>query len=195
MIKAHEAQGYEVIFVDEVIFTSSCNHSKTWAKQKKPITIEQRQTTMTPIAVVAAISASRGVELVSQFDHSVDKYKFESCLVQLRERNPNKKICVFLDNLAVHKSKVVTDRAAKLQIPMIFNCPYFPEGNPIELVFAQSKREYKKSKLQKIVMNKKLYQKVLIKNSFSNASKEFINKCIKHSKKVMELTIDGSLVS
>lgn len=160
-----------MIYGDEVMFTSATNQSRTWAKFNTPLTIEHQKTTTRPIAVVAMISAGKGVELVEQFSDSVDKYKFEVCLDKIRERNPNRKICLFLDNLPVHKAKVVTEKAAKLQIPFIFNCPYYPEGNPIELVFSMVKREYKKSKLRCIVENKKIYHKVLINNAFKKVTK------------------------
>lgn len=150
-----------------------------------PLSIEQKQTTIAPIAVLAMISESNGIELVSIFEQSVDRFKFESSLIKLREKNQYKKICIFLDNLSVHRSKVVTEKAKELNIPLIYNCPYYPEGNPIELVFAQAKHNYKKEKLQQIVTNKKIYQKVLITNSFKKIGKEVTKRCIKHSRSHM----------
>lgn len=38
---SYETQGYQVIFADEVMFTSSTNQAKTWAPKNNPITIEQ----------------------------------------------------------------------------------------------------------------------------------------------------------
>ena len=44
----------------------------------------------------------------------------------------NMKICLFLDNASIHKHKDVEDEAVKLDIPFIFNLPYYPELNGIE---------------------------------------------------------------
>lgn len=150
---------------------------------------------MTPIAVLAMISARNGIKLVSLYDHSVDKYKFESSLNKLREKNPNQKICILLDNLSVHRSKVVVERAAKLGIPLIFNCPYYPESNPIELVFAKVKHEYKKQKLRRIVEGKKIYQKILITNAFKSVDKNTVNQCIIHARSHMERDINDSMIA
>ncbi len=41
-----------------------------------------------------------------------------------------------MDNLSVHKSKKVRDFIESNNMYQVFNAPYYPDGNPIELVFA-----------------------------------------------------------
>ena len=45
-------------------------------------------------------------------------------------------ICVYMDNLSVHRSREVRDRMDELSIPYIFSPPYSPDYNPIEMVFS-----------------------------------------------------------
>ena len=58
---------------------------------------------------------------------------------------------LFMDNLRVHKANVVKEYLAETGVRIIFNVPYFPQGNPIELVFAQVKREFKTLRTNQIV--------------------------------------------
>lgn len=56
-----------------------------------------------------------------------------------------------MDNLSVHRSKKVQEKANSIGIPLIFNAAWNPEGNPIEEIFVKVKHLYKKIKLNKIV--------------------------------------------
>ena len=78
--------GHEPIYIDEVMFTSSTNMESTWLPKYSPIMLDRKKADTKPIACIAAISARNGIELVMQFDFSVDKKKFESFLIKLREK-------------------------------------------------------------------------------------------------------------
>ena len=53
-----------------------------------------------------------------------------------------------------------------------FNAPYFPDGNPIEFVFAIVKRAFKKAKLQAIAKKKMIAHRDLIEEAFKKVKKE-----------------------
>ena len=65
--------------------------------------------------------------------------KFKQYLKELREKNPEDKIAIFLDNLSAHRSEKSKVEAAGLGFRFIFNVPYSPEYNPIEFVFSKVK--------------------------------------------------------
>ena len=52
-----------------------------------------------------------------------------------------------LDNLSAHKTKAVLKYMQEADIGAIFNVPYSPDYNSIELVFAQVKHRYKRLRL------------------------------------------------
>jgi transposase len=56
-----------------------------------------------------------------------------------------------MDNLSVHKSKVSLAEMHRLGLQPIYNVPYSPDFNPIELVFAQVKHYFKAMKTNAIV--------------------------------------------
>ena len=45
-------------------------------------------------------------------------------------------MALFMDNLIVHKTKKVKAKYKELQYEVVYNLPYSPDFNAIELVFA-----------------------------------------------------------
>ena len=56
-----------------------------------------------------------------------------------------------MDNLPAHKTIAVRNKMIELGITWIFNVPYSPEYNAIELPFSQVKKTFKELKLQCLV--------------------------------------------
>ena len=84
--------------------------------------------------------------IICNYDKSVDKVKFISFLKKLRQVNPFRKLALFCDRLAVHRSKEVKDKANELGIFMILNASYSPNFNPIEGVIGIGKRMIKQQR-------------------------------------------------
>ena len=89
--------------------------------------------------MLSAISKEKGQEHYRIYKDSVNVQKFKEYLHELRARNGNEKIALFMDNLAAHKSEKSKVEMAKLGFRCIFNVPYSPEYNPIEFVFSKVK--------------------------------------------------------
>ena len=103
------------------------------------------------IAVLAAISKENGLDHVSIFKQSVNIPKFKEFLQDLRDKYFFEDICIYMDNLAVHRSNHVKERMDEMSIPYIFSPPYSPDYNPIESVFSIFKRELKTRRLKVIL--------------------------------------------
>ena len=100
-------QGFDPIYLDEIMFTNSTILTKTGAPMCNAVEVERQKPNQMTIAVIAAISALNGVELVMQFDRSVDKFKFEAFLAALRDTLGKRKLVLVLDNLSVHRCKYI----------------------------------------------------------------------------------------
>ena len=61
---------------------------------------------------------------------------------------------------------------ARLNIEAIFNCAYFPDGNPIELIFSMTKNAFKRMKTNDILNGRNRDTVDLVKKSFENITKE-----------------------
>ena len=57
----------------------------------------------------------------------------------LRDKYIFDDICLYMDNLSVHRSKVVKERMDELGFAYIYSPAYSPEFNPIESVFSIAK--------------------------------------------------------
>lgn len=49
-------------------------------------------------------------------------------------------LLILLDNCSIHKTKTAMKRAKELNIELLFNVPYSPWFNGIELVWAMAKK-------------------------------------------------------
>ena len=55
------------------------------------------------------ISNDKGIDKIMIFEDSVNKWKFKMFARAIREAYPKDKICLYFDNLAVHRSKDVRE--------------------------------------------------------------------------------------
>ena len=78
------------------------------------------------------------------FDDSVNIEKFKFFIEELRAKYFLDHICLYMDNLSVHKSHAVRDRLDELGIGYIYSPVYSPDFNPIESVFSIAKGYIKK---------------------------------------------------
>ena len=84
-----------------------------------------------------------GNDLVMLFDYSVNKEKFKVYLDELRAKFFFDDICLYLDNLSVHRSLEIRERMDELSIAYIYSPIYSPDYNPVEYIFSIAKAEIK----------------------------------------------------
>lgn len=58
----------------------------------------------------------------------------------IRKENPERHLCIVLDNARIHHAKAVKARAEELNIHFIYLPPYSPDSNPIEFGWKDLKR-------------------------------------------------------
>ena len=72
-----------------------------------------------------------------------------------------------MDNLAVHISNTIKERMDELGIAYVYSVIYSPQFNPIEEVFAMSKKIIKDRRLKAIMNNEEIDLYDVIKDSFN----------------------------
>ena len=116
--------------------------------------------------MLAGISEDGGVDLVMQFKDSIDKAKFKIFIENLRAKYFFDDICIYMDNLSVHKSNDVRERLEELSIGVVF-CPvYSPDLNPIENIFSMAKDSIKKDRLRAIVNEEEIDLNKVVTKAF-----------------------------
>lgn len=86
-----------------------------------------------------------------------------------------------MDNLRVHHTKVVKEFCKERDIMIIFNVPYYPDGNPIETIFSKVKGLFKSMKAQEVVKGLKTPTHVLVDRAFGQVTTEHCQNVISRS--------------
>ena len=78
------------------------------------------------------------------YPQSIKANQFVQFLEIIRSKSRNDtRLNILLDNCSIHKTKAVTDAATRLNINLIYNVPYKPEYNSIELLWAIAKQKFR----------------------------------------------------
>ena len=115
---------------------------KDWSVCKDNQHVDQQDIYTGYRSVIASVSAERGVELLKIYRTAINADRFIPYLQQLRKKNGEKPLALFMDQLSVHREKNVKPFYQQLDIMPIFNVSYSPEYNPIESCFSQVKRHF-----------------------------------------------------
>ena len=86
------------------------------------------------------MTAENGLGIITIHSQAIDSADFIDFLNKLRSKYAKRSIALFMDQLAVHKSREVKPWYEKLDITPVFNVAYSPEFNPIEAAFSKVKR-------------------------------------------------------
>ena len=83
-----------------------------------------------------------------------------------------KPFALFMDQLTVHRAKLVNPVYKELKITRIFNKTGSPDYNPIESVFSQVKRDYCRNRLQSLANDQAFFIAENIRKSFKKVTRE-----------------------
>ena len=144
-------QGYRVIYIDETMFTRKTLRLEEWTLPKQNFCVDQDRLNEPTLAMVSAISKENGQEHYKIYPKSVNTERFIEYLRELRLRTGHEKVALFMDNLSSHTAEDTKKAMRELEFRWIFNVPYSPEYNPIELTFSMLKRNFKALRAQKLL--------------------------------------------
>ena len=102
-----EKEEYLTLYLDETIFSRKAMLRTAWARRHENAHVDEAMLNEPTMALLMSISKENGVEPWKIFPKSVNSAKFCKYLDMVRERHPDRKICIFMDNLRVHTSKKV----------------------------------------------------------------------------------------
>ena len=94
----------DIIYVDEVMFTKHTYETETWSVKRQNVEIDQQHFNMTPLACCVAVSERHGLDLCMIWPKSVNTQRFQTFLRRLRAKYPFRRMCLYMDNLSVHKA-------------------------------------------------------------------------------------------
>jgi transposase len=162
-VKKFRDKGVPIIYLDEAIFTFHTIKKRAWYSKLENLKVSQESRQMKPLALVAAIESDRGLVSYAIREGSINAESFIEFLVQLKEHMSCPEICLFLDNLSVHKTKKVKEKLSELNIHPVYNVPYSPDFNGIESYFSLVKGEYKNLWMQLYVKEEAIEPEALVR--------------------------------
>ena len=89
------------------MFTRKAVPLTEWSEKLNNVEVDEATIDEPAYALLMAVSAAAGVELAKVFKKSVNIDKFLRYAGELREMAGDRKLCFFMDNLSVHRSKKV----------------------------------------------------------------------------------------
>jgi transposase len=132
------------------------------------------------------MTAEKGVHFLSVHQQAIDSEDFIEFLKKLRRKHLQRSIALFMDNLAVHKSRNVKPYYESLDITPVFNVSYSPEFNPIEAVFSKVKNVFNTKRLNCLVNKIGFNADNTIRFAFRTIYKDHCVACVRKSRHLLE---------
>ena len=170
--------GYRVVYLDKTCFTRTTMPKQEYCHQGKNMAADLAHLVGPTLVVLAAISKEKGLEHFKIFEKSVNIPKFKGYLQELRSRNGEVKIALFLDNLSAHKSDKSKEEVARLGFRLIFNVPYSPEYNPIEFDFSKVKQKFRTLRARKMAGVIQDGHHAMVRQAVESVRKQDIVNCV-----------------
>ena len=160
-----------ILYLDECMFTRATMRAEEWSRLRGNFSVDVDSLQEPTLCLLSAISKERGQEYFKVYEKSVNVAKFKTYLQELRAQNGDDKLCIFLDNLSAHTSKKSLAEMKRLNISHVFNVPYSPQYNPIELSFAKVKQKFKTYRLQKLLGQRQDDYRALVAKAVKSITK------------------------
>lgn len=165
----------KIISIDETSFDTHIDSLYGWSLQGKRI-IKTKKLCRLRYTIISAISNKKIIynEIIRKSANSQHFLKFIKKVIELLG---NEKYYFLLDNARIHHAVIVKNYIGETNCEFLFNVPYSPELNPIELVFSKVKNLVRK-KNNNINKNKLIFN---LKNAFKKIRQKDLKNFYKHS--------------
>ena len=132
------------------------------------------------------MTAENGMTCTSVHQQAINSLDFIEFLQKLRRKHLKRSIALFMDNLAVHKSRDVRPYYESLDITPVFNVSYSPEFNPIEAVFSKVKSIFNTKRLNCLVNKIGFNADNTIRFAFRSVLIDHCAVCVRKSRHLLE---------
>ena len=124
-------------------------------------------------------SNSKGLEAVS-ITHNSPNSRFVGDFMKKIKARAQPKPAIFMDNASWNKAVKVQRICDSKGMPIIFNRPYFPQGNSVELFNAWVVDKFKRSLLDNFLNDRKLDGPTLLQNALDKVDQAKVMRTMEH---------------
>lgn len=164
-----------IISIDEISYDTNIIHKYAWSKKGKQL-IKEIGATYKRLTMICAITNEKIIHytIINNSANSDIFLNFIKTIPNIKDK------FLFLDNACIHHSKIVSSYATNNNIKFLFNVPYSPQYNPIELMFSKLKKNVRdktnNNNLKNLKINIIKSLKTITKNNLINFFKHAFNK-------------------
>ena len=184
-----ENEGRTIVFLDEINFTKLSLSRTEWSAKNSNLSVDQKEMYQGYRSVIATMTAEQGMCLCLIHQKAIDAQDFVAFLRRLRTKLGNRPIALFMDQLPVHKSRVVRPEYDRLNITPVYNVGYSPELNPIEAVFSKVKAVFSRERLNSLVNKIGFNFDRSIMAAFKLISQAHCASCVRKSRHLLERAV------
>ena len=171
--KIKRIQQDDIICIDETSINTHTSFDYGWSERGTKIIKVHKKSRMT-YTVISAIS-NKLIIYNEIIKGSSDAESFKQFIMKVLEKTDKSKY-LLMDNARIHHSKIVKDYIDTTDSQIIYNVPYTPEYNPIEMIFSKVKRIIKsKNNSNERILKNNIY------NSFKRVTLSDLSNCYSHS--------------
>lgn len=167
----------EIYSIDEtaVYLNSINNHGWAIKGQKCIIKDKNKQIYNKKYSLSMAISNKKVISYVLH-EKSINGEKYLDFIKKIVDEHGNKNT-LLMDNATIHKTKIFTEYCKEANVNVLYNIPYNPESNPIEMIFCPIKKFIKSNNTKSITaINDSIDD--YIKNISKDSLKKMFNKSL-----------------
>jgi transposase len=133
----------EIFQVDESLFDGQDAMRTAWSRPNSRLSIPQVSQHFQKVAVIAGISSITGKLIYSTKPGYFNREDTIQFLQKLKAESGPREPVVFWDNATIHRAKDVHAYCLKAKLETIFNVPYSPHYNGIELLWRLLKGRFR----------------------------------------------------
>jgi transposase len=130
----------KIISIDEISFDTNIINNYAWSPKGITV-IKSIGATYKRLTMICAITNKK----ILHYKILNNSAKSDTFLQFIKDIPNIKDKYLFLDNACIHHSKIVSKYVKDNNINLLFNVPYSPEFNPIEIMFSKLKSLVKKT--------------------------------------------------
>ncbi len=148
----------DIVYIDETTFNIWQAPSRIWLKPGMKVEIPNQRGQS--ISMIGALSIHHGLIHTSTFAGSNNTDTFHPFILKLKEKCADRRCIVVMDNLSVHKSKLIQE-VFNEEFKQKFLPPQSCELNPIEKVWNILKMKWRKTSYRILENDQRTDEKIL----------------------------------
>ena len=178
----------QLFFSDEAIYSSKQAERKVWARKGVIVLqTERNKISFEAVAVCGAEAVDGRMQYAKLVPKALDQHHFADFLTELRQSVQHRqRLYVLVDNLGIHKTRVVKARCEAEDVELIFNGAYSSPFNPIERYWGFAKRLFAQRCLTAVDFKNKARVQGFVRQSLQDVNQESMGKHVRRCLHDME---------